>query len=308
MKLVASIALLFTAAATAEVVVSRVVDDFPWSNPFGEHETPPGFEATCTATRTFAARQHLLSELQNEEPLGLKPWANALKYFFGGRPFPGSWDGIDEHGPKRDVVLMNFTDMPEAVKKWSEVQRRDKESDGMWLYGVYHKNKPGIKIKGTATPRPRPTASVVGGGEEEEELDAEAARLPPDEDLVVMFAAGAVYHTLPLWVAEGSECEAELTDLERYEPVLKDGGVTGWVVDRTVPDLDSDSREIKFTVKAQVLRETEAGKKARVAREKEEAEASAAALAASRSAEGAEAEKSKDVADEAAATGAKDEL
>ncbi|TLS31348.1 hypothetical protein PpBr36_03621 [Pyricularia pennisetigena] len=301
MKLVTRIALLFTAAATAEVVVSRVVDDFPWSNPFGEHETPPGFEATCTATRTFTARQHLLSELQNEEPLGLQPWANALKYFFGGRPFPGSWDGVDEHGPKRDVVLMNFTDMPEAVKRWSEVQRRDKESDGMWLFGVYHKNKPGIKIKGTATPRPRPTASVVAGGGDDdagEGVDAEAARLPPDEDLVVMFAAGAVYHTLPLWVAEGSGCEAELADLERYGPVLKDGGVTGWVVDRTVPDLDSNSREIKFTVKAQVLKETEAGKKARVAREKEEAEASAAALAASRSAEAAE----------AAATDAKDEL
>ncbi|TLD05470.1 uncharacterized protein PgNI_09502 [Pyricularia grisea] len=304
MKLITSIALLFTAAATAEVVVSRVVDDFPWTNPYGEHETPPGFEATCTATRTFSARQHLLSELQDEEPLGLQPWANALKYFFGGRPFPGSWDGIDEHGPKRDVVLMNFTDMPEAVKKWSEAQRADKEGDGMWLYGVYHKNKPGIKIKGTATPRPRATAGVA----EDEEVDAEVARLPPDEDLVVMFAAGAVYHTLPLWVAEGSGCEAELADLERYGPVLKDGGVTGWVVDRTVPDLHSNSREIKFTVKAQVLKETEAGKKARVAREKEEAEASAAALAASRSAEAAEAEKSKDVGGEAASAGTKDEL
>ncbi|KAL8304564.1 hypothetical protein RB597_004295 [Gaeumannomyces tritici] len=286
MRLLSSVAVAVgTAAAVAsaaDIVVNRVADDFPWGDPFSGHAAPPGFEATCEATGTFKARQHLLSELQDPEPRGLKPWFKALKYFFGGRPFPGSWNGVDAHGTKRDVILMSYADVPEAVKRW--IQRAGEEggsADDKFLYGVYHKDLPGIKIKGTATPRPRPTAAAAAAtaAGEDPEVDAEAARLPPDENLVVLFAAGAVYHNLPLWVAGGSACEAELSDLSRYRPGPTDGGVAGWVVERTEPDLAGESREITFKIKAQVLRETEQGRVARLEREREDAEVAAAVAA-----------------------------
>ncbi|KAL8371208.1 hypothetical protein RB595_001179 [Gaeumannomyces hyphopodioides] len=285
MRLLSSVAVAVgTAAAVAsaaDIVVNRVVDDFPWGDPFSGHAAPPGFEATCEATGTFKARQHLLSELQDPEPRGLKPWFKALKFFFGGRPFPGSWNGVDAHGTKRDVILMSYADVPEAVRRWIQDARESGNAGDKWLYGVYHKDLPGIKIKGTATPRPRPTARAdgSGGGGGDEEVDAEAARLPPDEDLVVLFAAGAIYHNLPLWVAGGSACEAELSDLSRYRPGPTDGGVAGWVVERTEPDLGGESREVQFKIKAQVLRETEQGRIARLEREREDAEVAAAAAA-----------------------------
>ncbi|KLU89165.1 hypothetical protein MAPG_08139 [Magnaporthiopsis poae ATCC 64411] len=111
MRLLSSVAVavgtVAAVASAADIVVNRVVDDFPWGDPFSGHPTPPGFEATCESTRTFKARQHLLSELQEPEPKGLKPWFKALKTFFGGRPFPCSWNGVDAHGTKRDVILMS---------------------------------------------------------------------------------------------------------------------------------------------------------------------------------------------------------
>lgn len=308
MRLLSSVAVAFgTAAAVAsaaDIVVNRVVDDFPWGDPFSGHPTPPGFEATCESTRSFKARQHLLSELQEPEPKGLKPWFKALKTFFGGRPFPGSWNGVDAHGTKRDVILMSYADVPEPVKRWIQDKRESKSADDMYLFGVYHKDLPGIKIKGTATPRPRPTPPVGGGGDDsdDDEVDADAARLPPDEDLVVLFAAGAIYHNLPLWVADGSACEAELSDLSRYHPGPTDGGVAGWVVERTEPDVSSDSREIEFKIKAQVLKETEQGRIARLEREREDAEVAAAAAAndaeVARAAAAAAAEEGKEAAAE----------
>ncbi len=105
------------------------------------------------------------------------------------------------------------------------------------------------------------------------------------EGRVMIFAAGALYEILPLWVAKGSKCEGgwfcppnlrctpvclyvlsltaahlldRLADLSSYKPSAQDGGVVAWPVEHTTPDRRHDRREIRFTIMAQVLRETEA--------------------------------------------------
>lgn len=168
------------------VVISRVVDGFRWQDPFGSHATPPGFQATCEATKTFRATQHVLTDLHKPPPLGLKPWADAIKYFFGGRPFPGSWEGVDAQGVEREIIMMEYTEVPGAVKDWIEEQKDDVEGN-KFLFAVYNKPE-----------------------SEGESIGRQAKRdVGKDEDKIVLFAAGSIYEILPLWVAKESGCEGE---------------------------------------------------------------------------------------------------
>ena len=188
-------AFLAVASGQPQVIVKRVIETFNWKNPFALAPTPAGFEADCEATRTFHATQHALRDLQKPPPVGLAPWAEALKFFFGGRPFPGSWEGVDATGVDRDVIMMEYKDVPETVKDWIEEQQDDNEGDTKWLFAVYDKPKEqGVKIKGTAKPRATDEAGIKENG----------------ANKVMLFAAGAIYETLPLWVAEGSNCKGKL--------------------------------------------------------------------------------------------------
>ncbi|KAF6832403.1 phenylacetaldoxime dehydratase [Colletotrichum plurivorum] len=225
-----SLALFLPFVLGANVVIDQVAESFPWSDPFGAHPSPPGFRARCEATATFRATQHVIREIHEPLPVGLAPWADAIRYFFGGRPFPGGWNGVDPRGADREVVKMEYADVPAAVKEWI-VEQKKGEGDSRWLFGVYEKPGPGGKVGGTAA----------------------------EEDLVVLFAAGAVYEVLPLWVAGGSECEGEMLDLGRYSSTPEDGGVVAWVVGRTVPDWGSKERDVTFTVKAHVLERIDDG-------------------------------------------------
>ncbi|CAI4213445.1 unnamed protein product [Parascedosporium putredinis] len=184
---------------------------------------------------------------------GLGSWSDAIFYFFGGRPYPGTWDGVDDKGESREIMRMEYTDVPATVKKWIEEQKKieDPEAPSKHLFAVYEKpQKEGDKITGTAKPRPDGT---------------EAA----DEEKVLMFAAGALYEILPLWVADGSDCQDELLNLENYQAWPEDKKIVAWPVEHTWPDDESGNREIEFTVKAQILHETEEGRVARLQREKE---------------------------------------
>jgi hypothetical protein len=173
-----------------QVVISSVVETFQWRDPWGAEEVPAGFEARCEAKRTFPATQHVVGQLDEKWPRGLQPWAEAIPYFFGGRPYPGSWDGVDHKGPAREIMVMELADVPEAVKDWIEEQhQKEGENSNRYLFGIYEKPMTeGDKIRGTAKLR---------------ELDEGGVA---DKDKVMMFAAGALYDTLPLWVAEGSDC------------------------------------------------------------------------------------------------------
>lgn len=172
--------------ADPAVVISQVVDSFKWQDPFDSHATPPGFQTTCEATATFRATQHVLTDLHTPPPLGLQPWADAIKFFFGGRPFPGAWEGVDALGVNREVIKMEYTDVPSAVKDWIEEQRKKPEGN-RFLFAVYDK------------------PNAEGGKISRQAQRGEGA----DENKIVLFAAGAIYEILPLWVAKTSGCECK---------------------------------------------------------------------------------------------------
>lgn len=144
-------------------------ENFPWKDPF----TPAAKEAytsACAARGTFAAQEFLLDDLELDPPLGLGPYAPQLRGFFAGRAYPGGWDGLDPHGYDRNVLLMDEDDVPAAVRAWIRDQEASEAKAGNGLFAVWPKHG------------------------------------APDKK-VVIFAPGAVYGILPLWVAEQSDCQ-----------------------------------------------------------------------------------------------------
>lgn len=169
------------------------MEDFKWADPAASRRMKK-FSAGCTASRTFEAKEYLLDDLSEEPPMGLKPWTEALKKIFSGREYPGSWDGIDPHGYDRNLLLMEYSEVPIAVREWIEAEERG-DGEGKGLYAVYEKPKDKDQV----------IRNVV------KFASAEMAKglRPLDKKKVVIFAPGAVYDILPLWVAEGSDCKGK---------------------------------------------------------------------------------------------------
>jgi hypothetical protein len=163
---------------------------FPWTDPFADMTD---FTPTCTASKTFKAWEFKLDDMQESFPLGPAPYFSVLKDVLGKREYPGSWDGKDPHGYDRHIIQMDYVNVPVRVREWIEAQERDPEAR--------------MEDK---------TLFVVFDRQAEGEIAKAAAKLPDigadrkgDDDKVVLFAPGAVYGLLPLWVAEGSDCEGE---------------------------------------------------------------------------------------------------
>ncbi|KAH8785190.1 hypothetical protein F5883DRAFT_445083 [Diaporthe sp. PMI_573] len=212
------------------------LENFTWTDPFSSPKLA-NFDTTCESQRTFKAFEYQLHDLQLPEPNGLGPYSEALKTFFGGRPYPGGWDGIDAHRYERNLLKMEYADVPVKVREWIEEEERS-EGPGKGLFAIYQKPEEGETVKKTAK---LPDADK-----------AEKLR-PLDEKKTVIFAPGALYENLPLWIAEGSKCEGTLTDLSKYGPKVVDGGVVAWPTDYTTPDRKTKERTMEFTIKAQVL-------------------------------------------------------
>jgi hypothetical protein len=167
------------------------MEDFKWSDPFSSSKIRK-FSPSCEAEKTFKAREYLLDDLQEDAPLGLSPWADALRKIFKGRPYPGSWDGWDPHGYDRNLLMMEYSEVPIPVREWIEEQERT-EGEGQGLFAVYEKPKDAQhKIQNVAK---FPTKGMA------------PALRPLDKKKVVLFAPGALYDLLPLWVADGSGCK-----------------------------------------------------------------------------------------------------
>lgn len=164
-----------------------------WTNPFTSPRHKK-FSPACEVTRKFEAREFLLDDLSESQPLGLLPYRDALKSVFSSREYPGSWDGIDPHGYDRNLLMMNYADMPLALREWIEEQERT-DSSMKGLFAVY-----GIPLAGT---RVLNTINVPQETPVDEDWRAR------DPGRVAIFAPGAVYEVLPLFVAEGSGCEGE---------------------------------------------------------------------------------------------------
>jgi hypothetical protein len=126
----------------------------------------------------------------------LKEWAAELKVFYHKQLYPGSWEGIDVHGDKRELLKMPLEDLPFAVRAWYACffvflmcVRRDEMSAGSRLKWRKFAD---IDDRLKKTPKQR-HFSV--------------------QDDVVFFAPGAIYPILPLWVDEADDknCDGRLS-------------------------------------------------------------------------------------------------
>jgi len=182
-----------------------VAPTFKWSRPFPDDGTDPSnVHVNCRHAASFRAKMYKLADLPDAPPAGLAPWRDAIEGFLRNREYVGSWDGVDHKGLDRELVVMEWTDVPAEVRAWIEEQQRDVggTNEERWLFGVFEKPKEeGERVLGTV--RPKATAVPVEQGQEEVDKVPEVA----DKDKIVVFPAGAIYEILPLWVAKGSGCE-----------------------------------------------------------------------------------------------------
>ncbi|KAK4662412.1 hypothetical protein QC763_611320 [Podospora pseudopauciseta] len=240
-----------------------VVPSFKWSRPFPDDGTDPGgFEVHCKAKKTFRAKMYKLSDLPEDPPTGLSPWRHAIEDFMDHtKEFMGSWDGVDHKGENREIVVMEYKDVPLEVREWIEQQQRDEETEKpnkkKWWFGVFEKpQEHGQRIIGTVKPTPTP---VPQGGHAPDVKDIKL------EDKILVFPGGAIYEILPLWVAGGSgACERELNNLPKYKHQAIDHCVIAWVTDHTKPQRENGKRDMEFTIEAMAVTESEDGKRSRL--------------------------------------------
>lgn len=178
---------------------------FKWASPYPADGTPPrGFSLACQAEATFHARRYTLGELRRPPPGGLLPYAEGIAATPGRAGYyPGAWGGNDAGGLGREVLVMEYRDVPAPVRGWVEEQQgRDWGDPRRWMFAVFERARveEGGFVYDAAGAPPGETAVPV----------ASDASVIPDEDKIVVFAAGAIYPILPLWVAEWSECEGGL--------------------------------------------------------------------------------------------------
>lgn len=246
-------------AYQAEAIISKpppnnitphIVEGFVWADPFPQ--SAQSYEPTCEAAKHFWGLEYTLHDLTNDPPKGLKPWAEGLKGFFKQRQYPGGWSGYDRHGYDRTIMKMEYTDVPVEVRQWIENEART-DGPGKGLFGVFRK--------------PTDAEEAI---EEAIKFDAEVDRAD-DTNKVLIFAPGAIYHILPLWVAGESSCKGEklhttyfdgravneksirtdqLLDLDSYKPIPADGNVIGWADHKRPQD-----HKTEFRVTVQALKE-----------------------------------------------------
>ncbi len=208
-----SVLTLAHAAINWDIYEHGTVPSFKWSRPFPDDGTEPSnFHVHCRHSASFRARLYQLKDLFQAPPAGLAPWGSAIEAFLRNREYMGSWDGVDHGGAEREVVMMEWVDVPREVRAWIEEQQRDVGgvNEERWLFGVFEKPKMGAEgeaqtVLGTVRP-PRETGLAGDGGQEQQEREPEVK----DEDKIVVFPAGAIYEILPLWVAKGSGCERKM--------------------------------------------------------------------------------------------------
>jgi hypothetical protein len=192
-----------------------VVKSFKWTRSFPDDGSEPGgFDVHCKVSRSFHAKMYRLSDLPAEPPAGLAPWHDGIEDFLGHLDYMGSWDGVDHKGQDREIVVMEYADVPEPVRHWIEEQQADEREDNKkkWYFGVFEKPKTeGQKIYTTVKPKP---TGAVGG------QDTQHVPVIPDKDKIVVFPGAAAYEVLPLWVSQGSNCE------RKYRPEQTWLGIT----------------------------------------------------------------------------------
>jgi len=215
-----------------DVIEHPVVESFKWTRPFpDDHTSPMGFESRCNVLHQFHAKQFKYREFHGPE---LQRWGDLLTDFYTRKPYPGHWDGVNEGGDNRDLMMMEWKDVPKAVQHWIEEQMLTGKADDnrwSWLIAAKHPAKGEDKVTQTVGPSAEPTMSPG------ENLDGHKREMVPklkDKEKVLFFVAGAMYDILPLWVAKYSKCESTLRPPSPPSPL---SGHLPWVPWYTIPYL-----------------------------------------------------------------------
>jgi hypothetical protein len=201
LSIIASQLILLAAAAKAAETAAGEEPPFKWPSPF-KLEALKEYEATCESSVTLQASEYQLHDLYESAPAGLWNWADALKVFFGGQEYPGSWEGLDPHRYDRHVLKMEYADLPREVRDWIALK-------GQKLFAVYEKPK-GEWKKVESQAKPPKTRAAGQPDEDEDDLDKK----------VIIFAPGALYEVLPLFAAKGSACAGMLPNSPSLDCLL----------------------------------------------------------------------------------------
>lgn len=189
MKPLAPLLLATVALAVNHWDVYRLgtVDNFPWKNTMPADGGRLNGYTTCTSQAYFNGTQYKVPDLQEPPPMGLQPWASIINHLLTSRFYPGSWQGVNYKGDQRDLVVMEWRDIPQHAQEWVEEQLRDEEMRLKRFLAVVRK--------------------VTDG----EGIDVEDIEGLPDGEKLLIIAPGELYNFLPLWVSENSECEGKLS-------------------------------------------------------------------------------------------------
>lgn len=241
-----------------------IVSHWNWHRPFPDHGDPPmGFETKCNVVKKFHARNYRLGDLRNGESHPLYPFSDAIEKYIAGRTYPGSWDGVDHGGMQRDLLMMEWRELPVYVRKWiedNEMRRPEMDDGRTWRFMVFQK-KPKKVVAATAT-ETAPLRAVPTEG-----AASSTWTLPQvaDRDKVVFFAPGQLYPILPLFNAKGGgKCEDSFSDLSRYVPAAKDDSVVAWPFEHSKPDHEHGKVEVYFKIRTEHVLESEHGRDRRV--------------------------------------------
>lgn len=284
-----------------DITAHGVVSGWRWEKPWPHDDSPlMQFDELCRASATFPARQYKLSDLDADP--AARAYAPAVRDLATGRVYPGSWDGVNVKGPRRDVLLVDWARVPRLARGWIRAQLETEDGRSRHFFRVVEKQAekmPGLGGGGSG---------VVVEGVVDSSQSLEGSR---DEHKVLITAPGELYQFLPLWVAEGSKCEGEILfsfsfsfssfdkkpeklkqkdspnrslktnfqqhiyhtdafkDLTGYVATrAKDTCAVAWPTDHSRPLLEQGSKDINFTIEARLVKETDDGRAARIFWEK----------------------------------------
>ena len=186
MKLISSVFLATLASALHHWDVYRIgtVDNFPWKDTLpadGSHGLN-GY-TVCRSETYFNGTLYKVPDLHQPPPTGLQPWAAIINGLFTSRFYPGGWQGVNYKGDERDLLVMEWRDVPQQARAWVEEQLKDEQMKLKRFMALVAKSKDGERV-------------------DEGNLEG----LPDGEKLLII-APGELYNFLPLWVSKNSECE-----------------------------------------------------------------------------------------------------
>lgn len=161
------------------------VDNFAWKNPMPADGGNLNGYTSCISKAQFNATQYKFSDLNKDPPEGLAPWAPVINKLFTSRFYPGGWEGVNYKGDARDLVVIEWRDVPVAARGWVEAQLKDEA----------------MRLK-----RFLAVVGKVGNGGA---AIAESVEGLSDSEKLLIIAPGELYEFLPLWVSQNSECESK---------------------------------------------------------------------------------------------------